>query len=191
MTTSFSTISAITVPSDYSWDSGTPFSTGGLEVSAAYDASLGYIVGYAPGVKVAFKNTSTDEIGYDYSEYTWDFNDYYNSTYNNVSLSCVQDVSHTYIMPGTYRVILKHYQTKTVPILVDPGAPALSCLGKYNIEWYWDNLSATDVCRTWNETACDGSFSKTWDDELACYGKYCKFWSWTQLQLQGGLNPTT
>lgn len=191
MTTEYSIISAITVPRDYSWDSGTPFSTSALETSAAYDVNSGYIIGYAPGVRITFKNSSTDDIGFDYREYTWDFNDFYNSTYNNISLSCIQDVSHTYIMPGTYKVTLKHYQTKTVPVLVDPGTPALSCLGKYDIEWYWDNLSATDVCRTWNETTCDGSFSKTWDDELACYGKYCKFWSWTQLELQGGLNPTT
>jgi len=191
MTTSFSIISSITVPENYSWDSGVPFSTEALQASAAFDPDLGYIVGYAPGVRIAFQNTSTEDIGYDYTEYSWDFNDYYNTTYNNVTLSCLQNVSHTYIMPGIYKVTLKHVQTKTVPLLVDPGVPALSCLGKYDIEWYWDNLSATKICRTWFETTCDGSFSKTWDDELACYGKYCKFWSWTQLELQGGVNPVT
>lgn len=191
MTTSYSILSSITVPEDYSWDNGVPFSSTSPLVTGDTNTDLGYVVGYAPGVKITFQNTSTDDLGFDFVEYTWNFNDYYNSTYNNVALSCTQNVTHTFVMPGEYTVTLKHYQTKTVPILIDPGTPTLSCLGKYDIEWYWDNLSATNVCRTWFETECNASFEKTWDDELACLGRYCKFWSWTQLEKQGGANPVT
>lgn len=191
MTTSFSILSAITVPENYSWDQGAPFSTPSVLLSSLADQSQGYILGYAPGVKVIFNNTSIDDLGFEYAGYTWDFNDYYNTTYSNTTLSCTKSVEHVYIMPGTYKVALKHYQTKTLSIQVDPGAPALSCLGKYNIEWYWDNLNAQGACRTWNETGSDGSYIKRWDDELACYGKYCSFWSWTQLESKGGTNPVT
>ena len=189
MTTSYSIISSITVPENYSWDDGNPFGTTTSLVTGITNS--GYVIGYAPGVKITFQNRSTDDEDFDFVEYTWNFNDYYNSLYNNIPLSCKQNVTHTFIMPGEYTVSLKHYQTKTVPVLVDSGLPTLSCLGKYDIEWYWDNLSATNICRTWFETECNASFEKTWDDELACLGRFCKFWSWTQLEKQGGVNPVT
>ena len=132
MTTSYSIISSITVPENYSWDDGNPFGTTTSLVTGITNS--GYVIGYAPGVKITFQNRSTDDEDFDFVEYTWNFNDYYNSLYNNIPLSCKQNVTHTFIMPGEYTVSLKHYQTKTVPVLVDSGLPTLSCLGKYDCQ---------------------------------------------------------
>jgi len=190
MITGFSILSATTVPSNYSWDNGSPYSSSSPLVTSVASTLYNFVTGYAPFVKVTFKNDSYDEPGFDYVQYTWSFGDYYNTAYNNVTLSCTSNVEHTFIMPGTYIVTLNHYQTKTVSIVTDFGQPELSCLGKYDIQWYWDNLSATNVCRTWFETECTGQYAKRWDDEVGCLGKYCHFWSWTQTETQGA-NPVT
>jgi hypothetical protein len=189
MTTSFTILSAATVPNTYSWDNGSPFSSTSPHVTGVATTLYNFVTGNAPYTKVVLKNESTDEFGFDFVQYTWNFGDYYNTAYNNVTLSCTNNVEHVFVMPGTYIITLNHYQTKTVSIVTDFGQPELSCLGKYDIQWYWDNLSAVD-CRTWFETECTGQYAKRWDDEVACLGKYCHFWSWTQTEIQGS-NPVT
>lgn len=116
MTTSFTVISGNSVPSNYSWDKGTPFSSTSPAVSTNLLPVNNIITGYAPGVKIFFKNnsslstttTTTTAIS---SLYSWDFGDYYNHQNNNYTTPCSGNISHTYIMPGTYTATLTRYET--------------------------------------------------------------------------------
>lgn len=198
MTTDFTILSGITVPSDYSWDKGLPFTPGLSTVITPIAVSAEdipgsetiYISGYSPGFKVYFKNNSTNDIDYQFIEYNWNFGDFYNDSNNSISLSCPVDVEHIYIMPGLYTVALNQTQSKEqTNTFVGPQ----QCLGKYNYQWYWDNLVcglAEEV--TWDETACDGTLPKWWDNETQCFQKHCKFWSWYDLQsIREAANPVT
>lgn len=181
MTTDFYIISGLTVLSSYNWDNGNPFN-GSVEDKAAY-STQNYISGYAPALKVLFKNSSiSDDISIfniSYLDYTWNFGDYYNDAGNIVSLSCNNPVEHIFIMPGKYTVSLT--QTETIQETVVDAPPDL-CLNKYNLNWYWDNLNCSQVdAKTWNDTQCGAAYAKWWDSESSCLQKYCKKWSWNKL----------
>jgi hypothetical protein len=198
MTTDFTVLSGITVTQNYNWDKGLPFTVGlsaktnpqTLTISDINDSTSIYISGYAPGFRVFFKNNSSSDPDFSFINYNWDFGDFYNDSNNTVSLCCLADVEHTYIMPGQYTVSLTLIQSKE-----QTGAfvGETQCLGKYNYQWYWDNL----VCDraetvTWDEAACNGIRSKWWDNETQCFQKYCKFWSWYDLRSASeAANPVT
>ena len=197
MTTDFTILSGITVIPNYSWDKGLPFTPGlstivssSIITEEVTETESIYISGYAPGLKVFFKNNSITDIDYSYIEYNWNFADFYNDSNISVSLSTTADVEHTYIMPGLYTVTINHTQSKDQ---TNTFVGSQQCLGKYNYQWYWDNL----VCgleeeTTWDETACDGSLPKWWDNETQCFQKHCKFWSWYDLQsITEAANPVT
>jgi hypothetical protein len=193
MITEFTIYSAITVPQTYSWDIGTPLQTVNTTTSAyvAPVCNTGIVPcvsGYAPGVKVIFYNNgSQTDDNFEETSYNWDFGDYYNDTNNNVSLSCISLVEHTYVMPGTYTVSLRHIQTRKKTELT-PGSLARLCIGKYDINWYWDNLVCGNLqALTWDQTMCVPPASagvprpKWWDNETQCFQRHCKFWSWYDL----------
>jgi len=183
MTTDFFIISGSTVPQNYKWDIGNPFSPGVDEIPAY--STTNYVSGYAPGLKVLFANNSVPESISEFSEieyisYNWDFGDYYNDSNNNVSLSCIIPVEHIFIMPGKYTVTLTQVNTITQTIV---DAPPELCLDKYRINWYWTNLECFQIdAKTWDETACLSSFPKWWDSELACFQKHCRIWNWEKLR---------
>lgn len=193
MTVDFNPLYCQTIPENYSWDEGTPLDIGTVSniVSAT---TTGYISGYAPFVRVYFSNNSepTKQVAPGaklYTNYEWDFGDYYNSLTNKVALSCICDVRHTYIMPGRYTVTLVGTETLSQQII---ELQDTLCFGKYNINWYWDRFvplianttafNAENFFNTWEETDLGADFAKNWDDEFGCYQKYCKYWSWSDLQ---------
>lgn len=194
MTTDFSILSAVTVPINYTWDSGVPFQKS-TNTTPAF-ITTNYVSGYASGVDVYFKNESTNgEILFDQNaliSYTWNFGDLYNSTTNTATLTCIAPVRHIYTMPGQYTVTLFHTEIITQSVDTNP----LLCRDLYNINWYWDNLADITVPipkpdrKTWNETSCLSSFPKTWDPELECLQKHCRYWSWINTQAPGR-SPTT
>ncbi len=203
MITDFSVIYGETVPKNYFWDLGPPLQT--VNTFTTADVFLQNdtpsISGYAPGLRVLFGNTSFSDQGFNFIDYKWDFGDFYHQDNNIVSLSCSTGVTeHTYIMPGTYTVSLRHIQSKGLSELDQTGNARL-CLGKYNIRWFWDELRCLDSLGgdnlsklTWDETMCVPPLTaanpkpKWWANETECFQKYCKFWSWYDLKCEGG-NP--
>jgi hypothetical protein len=119
MATSFTIISGNTVPSNYSWDFGAPFTSTSPLVSTNILPVDSIITGYAPGVKVFINNdstpaTTTPEATAISSTYSWDFGDHYNNKNNNYTTSCSGSISHVYIMPGTYSITLTRTDTKQI-----------------------------------------------------------------------------
>lgn len=198
LTTNFEVLCGVTVPVDYSWDSGRPL-VGFTGKIPAYSTTT-YISGYAPGLYVLMANTTRSESGfraYDLYNYTWDFGDFYNQNSNTFSLSCPSVTEHLYVMPGIYNISLnvKAARTKGSSIIGDT-----LCRGKFEIRWNWGVMeSGTTEQKTWNETTCEWLSSsvelarwtpKWWDDEGKCFQKYCKFWDWINLaNLPGRANP--
>lgn len=194
MTTDFEILTAETVPNDYTWDKGIPFAFATTTAPAYVETN--YVSGYAPGLDVIFNNICQQGLilfdeGFSLN-YSWNFGDYYNDTTNNATLSCPAPVRHVYTMPGLYTVTLTH--TEVVTQSVDDN-PEL-CRDRYNINWYWDNL--TDITnfppkpdrKTWDETNCTGPYAKQWDSELVCLQKYCRYWSWESTKTAGRSNTT-
>lgn len=193
MITEFTVHNAETVPENYSWDFGAPLQTI-ITTTLAYvdpicsSGTSPCVSGYAPGVRVLFYNNgSQSDEEFDQISYNWDFGDYYNDTNNFISLSCISLVEHTYVMPGTYTVSLRHIQSRKRTEL-DPSSLARLCIGKYSINWYWDNLKCGNKqALIWDQTMCNPPASagvprpKWWDSETQCFQKHCKFWSWYDL----------
>lgn len=192
MFTEFSIISGATVPKTYSWDQGIPFTSTNI-VNVSSSTSVTYISGYAPGVKVLFRNNSVSDGGFSKISHNWDFGDFYNASSNNVSISCTNNIEHIFIMPGVYTVTLNHRQSKIrqdFDYVVNSGY----CKSKYDFRWFWDNMvSVSGDSLTWDETGCSAKYSKWWDDEVRCFSKYCKFWNWFDLRSaqNQGINPIT
>jgi hypothetical protein len=193
MIADFLIYSGITVPSNYSWDKGEPLDGSIVTSDTAYSAQT-YISGYAPGLKVTFLNASIEEAKFNLIDYNWNFGDFYNDDNNIVALSCLSFTEHTYIMPGKYTVTLTMTQAQREedkqPETINPNDSI--CRGKGGIRWFWDELSATK-CITWDGAACEyfgglslqpvtSGYDKWWDDELKCFQKYCKLWSWAALK---------
>lgn len=180
MQTSFYILCAQTVPERYTWDTGVPLDGTVATTVQASDSTTTYVSGYAPGLRVVFQNNSIPEPDYDKISYNWNFGDYYNDTNNTASLSCISSIDHVYVMPGTYRVTLSLVQTKTNTQGVEDD---LLCKGKYGFRWYWNDLNIGDQnAVTWDETKNGTVYQKQWTDELKCFQKYCKIWSWQDLQ---------
>ena len=127
MTVNFTVISGHSVPSNYSWDRGTPFSTTSPLVCTVLLPQGGIITGNAPGVKVFIKNntvlsTTTVDFTSVSAQYIWNFNDYYNSNNDTYTLTCSTNISHVYIMPGSYETTLTVVETY---LQVDPQTQLL------------------------------------------------------------------
>lgn len=192
MFTEFSIISGVTVSKDYSWDHGIPL-TGTNIVNVTPNTGSSYISGYAPGVKVFFKNNSISDSDFSKITYNWDFGDYYNNSSNNISIPCTNNIEHIFIMPGIYTITLTHRQSK-IRQDFDYVANSDYCKSKYDFRWFWDNMvSVSGDSLTWDETGCTAKYSKWWDNEVACFAKYCKFWNWFDLRSaqNEGINPVT
>jgi PKD repeat protein len=110
LTVNFTVISGHTVPSNYSWDNGVPFSTTSPLVCTILMPVEGVIDGYAPGVKVFIENnsnlTTSTLITSISAQYIWDFEDFYNTDNNTYMLTCSTDITHVYVMPGEYQATL-------------------------------------------------------------------------------------
>lgn len=113
MDVNFEVLSGITVSNDYVWDFGTPLSKKKYK-KIAY-STTNYISGYAPALKVKFKNTSQPSVDYDNETYEWNFGDYYSTTLKE-TLTSKDYVEHLYTMPGVYTVSLNLNQTKQTTI---------------------------------------------------------------------------
>lgn len=183
METNFNIISATTVPENYSWDTGLPFDSS-INTVPAY-STTNYTSGYAPGLKVKFNNLSRISAIVRNLSYNWNFGDYYHDTTNFVTTTGVDVVEHIYVMPGKYSVTLNALET--LPELNTLVANDRFCLGRHKVRWFWDDLKTTTLNNiTWDETRCiklqttpSNRFKpKTWGNEYACLGKYCKAWSW-------------
>ena len=185
MQTSFYILSAQTVPVNYTWDvKGTPLDGTDATTVLVPDSTTTYVSGYAPGLRVIFQNNSVPEPNFVKINYNWNFGDYYNDTNNFVSLSCISSIDHVYVMPGTYRVTLSLVQSKTETQEV---ADDLLCRGKYGFRWYWNDLIfGHRDAKTWDQTKNGTAYQKQWTDEVKCFQKYCKTWSWQDLQ---NVNP--
>ena len=127
MTVNFTVISGHSVPSNYSWVNGIPFSVASPLLCTVLLPQGGIITGNAPGVKVLIKNdTVLSTIAENFTsvsaEYFWNFNDYYNSNNDTYTLTCSTDISHVYIMPGSYETTLTVVETY---LRVDPQTQIL------------------------------------------------------------------
>jgi hypothetical protein len=116
MPTSFTIVSGNSVPSNYSWDYGTPLSSIPSLVGTEIFPQGNTINGYAPAVKIFVQNnssltTQTTEFTAISSLYSWDFGDYYNTKNNNYTTPCSGAVSHVYIIPNIYTITLTRYET--------------------------------------------------------------------------------
>lgn len=181
MQTSFYILCAQSVPENYTWDRGVPLDGTVATTVLVPDSTTTYVSGYAPGVRVVFQNNSIPNPDYNKITYNWNFGDYYNDTNNTASLSCISSIDHVYVMPGTYRVTLSLVQSKTDTEGVEDD---LLCRGKYGFRWYWNDLNFGDQdAKTWDETKNGTTYQKQWTEELKCFQKYCKVWSWQDLQL--------
>lgn len=191
MTTEFAILSAITVPENYSWDHGIPLTGNNISTIPIYSFTTS-VTGNAPGITVTFKNNSITDGGFSNRQFFWDFGDFYNMETNFLAITCTNDVEHTYLLPGNYTVTLYHLQSKIRQDLDNnPDANINLCKGKHDIRWFWDNMLTLSA--TWDQTKCTGQYAKWWDNELACFAKYCKFWNWYDLQCvtASGSNPVT
>lgn len=193
MTTDFFVLTAETVPSTYFWDLGVPLET--VPTNTPAFITTDYVSGYAPALEVIFANNSFSDPDYDFIDYSWDFGDYYHDDNNFVSLSCAALVQHTYIMPGKYTVTLKHIQSRG-RVELDQTGNALLCRGKYDRRWFWNELTCltplsntNPLATTWDEVSCGAPLEKWWDFEEACFQKYCKAWSWYDLNTENNINP--
>ncbi len=192
MITNFQIVSAATVPQDYMWDKGTPFSS--LETTSPAYATSTYISGYAPGLKIKLINTSVPNPEYFNTSYEWSFGDFYNDV-GTYTLSCLSEIEHIYLLPGKYTVTLKQKQIKVNSDIILEDS---TCLGLYGIRWFWDDLQSDKKNNlTWNQLTCTvpapASFKlkKQWVNETDCLQKFCRFWSWQQLACNNSLNPVT
>lgn len=180
MQTSFYILCAQTVPENYTWDKGVPLDGTIATTVSATDSTTTYVSGYAPGVRVVFQNNSIPEPNYNNISYNWNFGDYYNDTNNFASLSCISSIDHVYVMPGKYKVTLSLVQSTTNTEGVEND---LLCKGKYGFRWFWNDLNSGDQnAKTWDETKNGTPYQKQWTDELKCFQKHCKVWSWQDLQ---------
>jgi hypothetical protein len=196
MTTDFFVLCAATVPETYFWDLGVPLETEPTTKALTSTPLTEYISGYAPAVDVIFVNGSFSDPSFEFIDYSWNFGDYYHDDNNFVSLSCTAPIKHTFIMPGVYTVTLTHTQSKSREIVsFDSTENPEYCRGKYNIRWFWDELtcltplnSPNEFAITWNELECGARYEKWWDFEEKCFQKYCKTWSWRDLSTNND-NP--
>jgi len=115
MKSDFEILSAITVPSNYTWDAGIPLQ---YKTTAIAYTNTQYASGYSPGLKVYFKNKTILNSDYDSLTYEWNFGDYYNLNTNTLSLTSNDPITivHLYTIPGKYNVSLKVTQTKQTTI---------------------------------------------------------------------------
>jgi hypothetical protein len=193
MQTDFFVLCATTVPENYTWDLGAPLRF--VPTTQTAYSTVSSVSGYAPALNVLFYNNSQSDTGYDYTDFSWDFGDQYNSVTNFVSLTCTNSIiEHLYIMPGVYTVSLRHVQTRSNAEL-DPTANSNLCRSKYGLRWFWDELKLTldngqpniNSAITWDQTNCIPPLTvqnprpKTWSPEQACFQKYCRAWSWYDL----------
>ena len=171
---------AQTLSSNFKWDLS---KTAGKV--PAYTSGM-FVSGYAPFVAITAVNLSTPSPDALSVTYTWNFGDYYNTTTNLQSLPLSASASHRYVMPGLYTITLTEVMTlETSGAAVNPQTG--TCEGLYDINWFWNNLSATSAQATiWNDTALIGAKRRTWNDDLFCIGKYCVDWSWKNLRAFAG-----
>lgn len=200
MNTSFTITSAQTVDTNYTWDQGVPILSSLPVYAPVIDENT--ITGYAPAFKVFFTNTSTADTPSIstarfvniLTTYNWNFNDYYNIDTNVTTTTAANTVTHTYIMPGIYKVSLQQIQT-TLQGVVDANTIG-NCFGDYSINWFWDNFNSTNtqliIANTWDNYTSTSNTPKTWDSYAnnSCFQKFCKIWQWNAL-TRNSYSPAT
>jgi len=170
----FDFFSIKTVPSNYSWDLGTPqveffdFITDvSLVTAQSNNSEQVEYVGYAPFVSVSLSSfAGTPSLSSIAVRRIADFGDYYNSESNFTSSPTLSNevYCHNYIMPGLYTIKL----TKVEYVEIDATSySAFSCVERYCMEWSWKKLDCTsplDPTVTWSDTLTGESYEKRWTD---------------------------
>jgi len=109
MSLSFSILSAETVPANYSWDYGLPFSSDSPLLKELAPSAPTRALGRAPGINVTFRiNAFLPE-----TTYIWNFGDFYNDANNIIATQGDIVIDHVFLMPGTYNVTLSSDNNKT------------------------------------------------------------------------------
>ena len=155
MSSTFDIFSIKTVPSDYSWDKGTPtldftdFTTGLSACSAISDNDSGVeYIGYAPFVFVSL-SSAPGVVNYNYVALrrTADFGDFYNSDSNFATTTTLSSelLCHTYIMPGLYTIRFEsteYIETSSTSFSYDSNL-YIQQIGKQDrppLSWQWYNF---------------------------------------------------
>jgi hypothetical protein len=165
MSSTFDIFSIKTVPSNYSWDKGTPtldfnqFVTSLSACSAVSNNNSGVeYIGYAPFVFVSL-SSAPGQVSYSNVALrrTADFGDFYNSDSNFVTTTTLSSelLCHAYIMPGLYTI--RFERTEYIEIsstslssnnnlyiqqIGDQGRPPLS--------WQWYNFLCNSTNNAYN-----------------------------------------
>lgn len=113
MSLRYEILSGQTVPENYSWDYGMPLTPGDPKLIQTAFSTKTYVSGYAPGLRVVFKNITNYPIDIN-GIFLWDFGDFYNDTNNVLATTGVSaTVVHDYLMPGTYTITISSVETTT------------------------------------------------------------------------------
>lgn len=171
----FNITNITTVPSDYSWDLGSPLTEYEdrliddftLLRAPSLNSQREEFVGYAPFMTVTLSSTTgTPHPSSLAIRRIFEFGDYYNSQSNVVVESSDDDVltCHVYVMPGLYSITMiraEYIEVKPIDVSV------FKCIGRYCLEWYWKELKCEDPNSTrvtWMSAASGSPFEKRWKD---------------------------
>jgi len=215
MSATFDISSIKSVPSDYSWDKGTPtldyadFVTALSVCSAISNNEEGVeYIGYAPFVFVSLSSAPGDTSDTNVAlRRTANFGDYYNSNSNYVTFPTLSNelFCHAYIMPGLYTISLE--RTEYIEVLAEAFTAYGKCLQKHCIDWSWKTLSncTPELSVTWTSTLTGNSYEKKWkfepcgEDWASSNGLYIQpvhqedrtplSWQWYNFLCNGTDNP--
>lgn len=110
MSLQYEILSGVTVPSTYSWDFGMPLIEGNSQLTQNAYSTKTYISGFAPGLRVYFKNTTNYPVDI-FQNFLWEFNDAYNDVNSTVIVSGLSTIFHDYLIPGVYYTTLSSSET--------------------------------------------------------------------------------
>tara|TARA_R110000868_G_scaffold250424_4_gene507010 strand:+ start:4543 stop:5991 length:1449 start_codon:yes stop_codon:yes gene_type:complete len=203
-----------TVPSDYSWDLGTPgvefnnFVTDIKQLTASSTNGSGIeYVGYAPFFSVKLSSIpGTPSVSSVAVKRIVDFGDYYNAESNTVMTVTLsyEPFCHNYIMPGLYSITFIESEYISYQVF---NSSVLGCLDKYCIDWSWKSTADCETggpLLTWANTAPFEDYEKLWkfegcDAPWASKGglyiqpsdtveEYPLSWQWYNFLCNGGTN---
>lgn len=174
MSSTFDIFSFKTIPSNYSWDKGTPtldyneFVTDVTSCTATSQQNEDGIeyIGYAPYVFVTLSSAPGDvNSSFLNLKRSVNFGDYYNNETNIITTPTLSSelFGHTYIMPGLYSLELNRTEYKEVTLKDYPAYG--TCLQKYCIDWKWASTTTNTLSVTWSSSKKNKSYEKKWKFE--------------------------
>ena len=187
MSVTLDIFSIATVPSNYSWDRGTPtieYDTINTDVNSCSSINefgeLQYI-GYAPYMFVTLSSDTGMVNPYNIAiKRSVNFGDYYNSELN-ISTSAKPSADtfcHTFMMPGTYSIEYEH--TEYIETTLEAYSKPEGCLQRYCVQWYWGNLKNEGGNNSWRNDF-------TWKNTRNTF-RYEKKWRFEPCEEDFGFN---